>query len=224
MQKKLKQSTTLDEGQCEALVVALSREFALIQGPPGTGKSHVGIQLVRVLLANKAKASLGPIIVVCYTNHALDQFLEHLLAAGVEDIIRIGGNSSSKMLGGKNLRAASKQQYKSSSEAHALGLAFETKEFSQHILLVNLERLYRIQNNNWHSVQDHLRWNYSEIYQQFLLSGMSDSKPARVAPFDLWLTGNEENDAKLSPPCNPSRLENILLVAVKNVYSLALED
>ena len=129
MQKKLKQLTTLDEGQCEALVAALSRKFTLIQGPSGTGKSHVGVQLVRVLLANKTKASLGPIIVVCCTNHALDQFLEHLLAAGVEDIIRIGSNSSSK-IEGKNLRAASKQQYKSRSEARTLGLAFETKEFS----------------------------------------------------------------------------------------------
>jgi hypothetical protein len=33
---KLATRTELDRGQCEALMAALTREFALIQGPPGT--------------------------------------------------------------------------------------------------------------------------------------------------------------------------------------------
>lgn len=60
----LEMHTTLDRGQCGALYAALTREFALIQGPPGTGKSYVGVQLVRVLLQNKAKARLGPILIM----------------------------------------------------------------------------------------------------------------------------------------------------------------
>ena len=60
----LEQGTSLDRGQCEALHTALTREYALIQGPPGTGKSYVGVQLVRVLLENKAKANMGPILVM----------------------------------------------------------------------------------------------------------------------------------------------------------------
>ena len=56
--------TSLDRGQCRALVAALTREFAFIQGPPGTGKSYLGVQLMRVLLDCKAKANLGPVIVV----------------------------------------------------------------------------------------------------------------------------------------------------------------
>lgn len=39
-------------------------EYALIQGPPGTGKSYVGVQLFRVLLENKKKANLAPIVVM----------------------------------------------------------------------------------------------------------------------------------------------------------------
>ncbi|KAF2188466.1 hypothetical protein K469DRAFT_525717, partial [Zopfia rhizophila CBS 207.26] len=69
----------LDQGQCEAIITALTHEFALVRGPPGTGKSYIGLQLVKALLENKAKAQLGPIIVVCHTNHALDQFLERLI-------------------------------------------------------------------------------------------------------------------------------------------------
>lgn len=64
MLDKLQEFTFLDEGQCKALINALSSEFAFIQGPPGTGKSYLGVQLMRVLIANKDKAQLGPIVVV----------------------------------------------------------------------------------------------------------------------------------------------------------------
>jgi hypothetical protein len=56
--------TELDRGQCQALVAALTREYAFIQGPPGTGKSYLGVHLMKVLLDAKAKANLGPIVVV----------------------------------------------------------------------------------------------------------------------------------------------------------------
>lgn len=60
----LEARTQLDRGQCQALVAALTREFAFIQGPPGTGKSYLGVQLMRVLQACKLKARLGPVVVV----------------------------------------------------------------------------------------------------------------------------------------------------------------
>lgn len=61
---EIERRTTLDPGQCQALAAALCREFAFIQGPPGTGKSYVGVQIMRVLLACKIKADLGPVVVV----------------------------------------------------------------------------------------------------------------------------------------------------------------
>lgn len=61
---KLERQTELNRGQCQALTAALTREFAFIQGPPGTGKSYLGVRLMRVLLASKCKADLGPIVVV----------------------------------------------------------------------------------------------------------------------------------------------------------------
>lgn len=60
----LEAQTQLDRGQCQALIAAFTREFAFIQGPPGTGKSYLGVQLMKVLLNNKRKADLGPIVVV----------------------------------------------------------------------------------------------------------------------------------------------------------------
>jgi AAA domain len=225
VQRKLEQLTTLDKGQCEALIAALSREFALIQGPPGTGKSHVGIQLMRTLLANKAEASLGPIIVVCCTNHALDQFLEHLLVAGCEKIIRIGGNSSSKPLEGKNLSVVSKSERKTSTEKVKLGQAFDAKDFSEGVMRQQLEKLRGIQNPTWNSIRDHLCCNYSKIYQQFFCVDADGFKMfSKTAPFDLWTTGKGENIAKLNGPCAPPKLTIILAAATDNVYGLALED
>lgn len=34
---------------------------------------------------------VGPVLIVTFTNHALDQFLEGLLAAGLTDMVRVGG-------------------------------------------------------------------------------------------------------------------------------------
>jgi hypothetical protein len=62
--KKIESVASLDRGQCQALLAALTREFAFIQGPPGTGKSYLGLHLMRVLLEVKKKAKLGPVLVV----------------------------------------------------------------------------------------------------------------------------------------------------------------
>lgn len=93
---------------------------ASIRGPPGTGKTYVGVQIVRCLLHNTrnsdapaggegaSKPDVGPILCVCLTNHALDQFLEALLDAGVAApgcgaLVRFGGRSQSARLEAHNL-------------------------------------------------------------------------------------------------------------------------
>lgn len=66
--KSLTEHSTLDETQSSALLNSLSRSLALIQGPPGTGKSYTGEKIIKVLLANKEKGNLGPILCVCYVS------------------------------------------------------------------------------------------------------------------------------------------------------------
>lgn len=61
---ELEAKTTLDHGQCDAMITGLQNELALIQGPPGTGKSYVGVQLAQVLLANREQTKIGPIVCV----------------------------------------------------------------------------------------------------------------------------------------------------------------
>ncbi|KAI7270370.1 hypothetical protein KC345_g7443 [Hortaea werneckii] len=101
---ELARHSSLDHGQARAVVSSLSRSLALIQGPPGTGKSYTGVQLIKILLAHKKACNLGPILCVCFTNHALDQSLERLLDEGVSNIVRIGGRSKSDRLADVNLR------------------------------------------------------------------------------------------------------------------------
>ena len=74
----------LNESQCKAFQCALQREFAVIQGPPGTGKTYLGLKIVHTLLDNsrlwkeEEDEKSCPILVLAYTNHALDSFLEGL--------------------------------------------------------------------------------------------------------------------------------------------------
>ncbi|KAH8164140.1 hypothetical protein CIB48_g4136 [Xylaria polymorpha] len=116
----LTKKSTLDETQSLALLSSLSRSLALIQGPPGTGKSYTGEKIIKVLLANKGKGQLGPILCVCYTNHALDQLLEHLLDDGVKQIIRIGSRSKSERLENVNLRYVARTADRTKSEKSSL--------------------------------------------------------------------------------------------------------
>ncbi|KAK3611433.1 hypothetical protein CHS0354_027161 [Potamilus streckersoni] len=92
----------LDSSQYKALQTALTKELTVIQGPPGTGKSFVGLKIIELLLHNHSmwnpKNKQNPILVVCYTNHALDQFLEGVLYFCPEDIVLIGGGCNNEAL------------------------------------------------------------------------------------------------------------------------------
>ncbi|MXQ86631.1 hypothetical protein E5288_WYG012925 [Bos mutus] len=97
-----KEALRLDDSQMEALRFALTRELAIIQGPPGTGKTYVGLKIVQALLTNEPVWQISiqkfPILVVCYTNHALDQFLEGIYKCQKTSIVRVGGRSNSEIL------------------------------------------------------------------------------------------------------------------------------
>lgn len=84
----------MDDSQHKALQMAITKEIAIIQGPPGTGKTYVGLKIAHLLLHNKAmwteNVKMDPILVVCYTNHALDQFLVGISNYS-EKLVRIGG-------------------------------------------------------------------------------------------------------------------------------------
>mmetsp|Transcript_122692 Transcript_122692/g.308566 ORF Transcript_122692/g.308566 Transcript_122692/m.308566 type:complete len:1646 (-) Transcript_122692:74-5011(-) len=99
----LLQSLDIDPSQLAAIQHALTHAMALIQGPPGTGKTWVGLKIVQALLDNTREVRHSPILVVCYTNHALDQFLEGIFKF-CERIARIGSRSKSELMKSRNLK------------------------------------------------------------------------------------------------------------------------
>lgn len=80
--------------QFQSLVNGLESSLGQIQGPPGTGKSFIGALIMLLIL----KLTGHRVLVLSYTNHALDQFLEDLLNIGVktDDMVRIGLKSSAR--------------------------------------------------------------------------------------------------------------------------------
>ncbi|XP_019640137.1 PREDICTED: NFX1-type zinc finger-containing protein 1-like [Branchiostoma belcheri] len=97
----------LDDSQYQAVKMALTKEFSVIQGPPGTGKTYIGLKIVQALLKNKSvwltdqdlqNSPTRPILVVCYTNHALDQFLEGISEFYQTGIVRVGSRSQSEKM------------------------------------------------------------------------------------------------------------------------------
>ena len=81
----------LDDSQLNAIKNVFKNEIALVQGPPGTGKTYMAEILTKILLENIK----SPILVVCYTNHALDQFIERIMKY-TNQIIRIGGRCNNE--------------------------------------------------------------------------------------------------------------------------------
>ncbi|KAK3914768.1 NFX1-type zinc finger-containing protein 1 [Frankliniella fusca] len=101
----------LDESQYEAFKGALTQKVMLIQGPPGTGKTFLGLKVATTLLRNKEywqnSTRMRPMVIVCYTNHALDQFLMGLSKV-TSSIVRVGGGSKEKHLEKFSLRNMSR--------------------------------------------------------------------------------------------------------------------
>lgn len=109
----------LNPSQHQAFKSALTNKFAVIQGPPGTGKTFLALKITEVLLNNKVSGD-SPIVVICYTNHALDQFLEGILKY-TQNLIRIGSQSKNESLTKFNLNEIRKiEKFKRTSYASIL--------------------------------------------------------------------------------------------------------
>ncbi|KAH6916253.1 CbxX/CfqX family protein [Coprinopsis sp. MPI-PUGE-AT-0042] len=91
---KTKNEIVLDTSQAESLLLGLTRRVSLIQGPPGTGKSFLGALLAKSI---HDYTDLS-ILVVCFTNHALDDILTSLLDIGIPEgsMVRLGSKATSR--------------------------------------------------------------------------------------------------------------------------------
>ena len=85
----------VDTTQARALKNIFTHNVAIVQGTPGTGKTFVGAKFAQILLENFKQLNLGgPILCVCFTNHAIDAELvlgreKNLNVSLMERLVRI---------------------------------------------------------------------------------------------------------------------------------------
>lgn len=120
---RLRNETTLDDGQAAALCESLCRRLAFTQGPPGTGKTYLGVSMVKVLLASRPTHDQKPILVVCMTNHALDNFLDDLRDQGIAKLARLGRGSKEEWTQSHGLFSLARRTRKSPNERQRMKLA-----------------------------------------------------------------------------------------------------
>ncbi|KAK4895121.1 hypothetical protein LTR27_006727 [Elasticomyces elasticus] len=207
--------SSLDYGQAHAVVSSLSQSLALIQGPPGTGKSYTGVQLIKILLANKNAGDLGPIVCICYTNHALDQGLERLVEEGVSNVIRIGGSSKSELLASVNLRVVARKLDLSKVEKHERWVVMnKIDEESQEISNI-LRKMGELGSET--AVLSYLHMYYPDIHKQLLRSKGEDNFTVvdhrRGGCIEKWLRGSS---ARASTPGRPRTIQNLPIANMTN--------
>lgn len=194
--EEISERTGLDLTQSESLLNTLRREISLIQGPPGTGKSYTGEKLIQAMLSNKKRAKLGPIVCVCYTNHALDQLLEHLLDAGIKGIIRIGSRSKSARLQQFNLRVVAEEMDLTKVE--------RSKMFNLGRRLTGLQdELFRLlralsECDSLASLRDYLQSNHEQYYDQLFsvaedIEGFQEVRNTNRNAVEQWLAGGDRS-------------------------------
>ena len=217
----LRRKSTLDDAQQKSTISALSSCLALIQGPPGTGKSYSGIAIIKALLKNRNKAKLGPIICVCYTNHALDQLLEQLVKDGVEQLIRLGSRSKSEILQELNLHHIAKEVKSTKVEGHEKYLLFEQLDDVLDEIEPLVQGLKKAKN-----IEEYLRHHHPKHFQQLFGRGVDEEgfREVRGRKFNVlnsWLKGSPK---RITSTRQVSELINISLNDMSQVERSALYE
>lgn len=211
---KTKDQIILDGSQAESFLVGLTRRVSLIQGPPGaysfllrrifclgddltgTGKSFLGALLAKAIHDYTDQS----ILVVCFTNHALDDILTSLLEIGIpqDSMVRLGSKATSRTeplaLNKQNMGAFQRDKFEWT-------LIDEYKTNVQE-LSAQLRTAYdRFMNTvpSYQDIMDHLEFEDAEFFAAFKVpqsnDGMqiSDKKGKAIGDDYLlvrWKSGN----------------------------------
>lgn len=183
-----------DKAQRAAYDYALQNRVALVQGPPGTGKTYLGVALAETILAASPKTT---ILCVCYTNHALDSFLEDLLDAGITKLVRIGGMSKSERVQAYRIRELARNGTRhSQSQGRRYGLLKDKIEDAEkQIHFLQKKCSFKIGPKWWESVSQHLEDTDRAAYKQLEIGASVDKEGfGKVIAVDhlwkRWLAGD----------------------------------
>ncbi|KAJ7217780.1 hypothetical protein GGX14DRAFT_438313 [Mycena pura] len=157
-------TSRLDESQGEAIIDTLTRELAMIQGPPGTGKSFTGVEILRVLLANNVR----PILMIAFTNHALDHLLTSVLDAGIKNkVVRLGSRSADERI--SNFSLDNLEHSAGKSRLHnSFGHHYRELKSVQEEIKYLMKTLIKV-NVTSEEFRAHLKVQYTEHYEHLYL-------------------------------------------------------
>lgn len=125
----------------------------------------------------------------------MDQFLEELIKAGVKKLIRIGGQSKSKILEGHNLRVVSNGEGKTRNESSCAARTYEALQTKEPLIATSLGALHALRKEqNWgslkanilHRLKGHIKQRYPLVFNEFSRVGGDGYDVAGKDPFDVW--------------------------------------
>ena len=108
------------------------------------------------------------ILVVCYTNHALDSFLEDLLNVGITDMVRLGSSSKSDRLKEFNLfeKCSGKAAFTGEHSRRFGALRDKAEEAETTVARLTRSKLKEIGKGWWRTVEEHLEDTSQESWAQ----------------------------------------------------------
>ena len=196
--QRIKELTTLDDGQAVALYENLNRRIAFTQGPPGTGKTFLGVAEAEVILKSQSHEHRKPIVVVCMTNHALDDFLASLLKRNINKVVRLGTRSSCDWIERFLLHTVSRRVKANSDERRD---RFEARSQADSLTMLGMEWAEELSTEpGIRCLQAYLVKDHQEIAKQFeYLDRVSVretdyrllTRSSAGYAFKYWITGGD---------------------------------
>ncbi|KAG8869904.1 hypothetical protein FRB97_000632 [Tulasnella sp. 331] len=207
----LKAESRLDPSQADAVLNTLVSDVSMIQGPPGTGKSFCGTEILQVLVANKVR----PILLIAFTNHALDNILVQVLEKKITDkVVRLGSHSKHEVI----VKYGLKELLKTSSQS-GMGKAASAERWKLKDIQKDMETLMEKIVKRIVPIGDmgsHLTKQYpnhaneldkppfwvDKLFEDSLEWENADGRPVAATLLQFWLEGGDL--AFITPPAPPS--------------------
>lgn len=186
----------LDHSQQLSLKSAITSSVSITQGPPGTGKSFIGALATHFIL----KYTKAKILVITYTNHALDQFLEDLMDLGIDTdgMVRLGSKSTSRTA--HLALSTQRPKYRRGQDSWAMIDELKREAEGENQALWDAFNRYSEAQPSFYDFQNLLEFSeeYGGFYEAFLVPEDDDGfsiagrNGAKVQPdylFRLWASG-----------------------------------
>ena len=187
-----------------------------------------------MLIENKRIGPRNPLLCVCYTNHALDQFLEHLLDAYPDlKMVRFGSRTQSERLSGylmKNIwQQVSAQQLTVKSMKHQFGVLTKIiKTCEKEVQMLEASRENKTL--SWNEINHFVEIKFPEIYMQLeraevIIFGDNDfSFQGRENIFELWVNPLQRGRSEKGPRGTQVSMASNRYEALENEETSSLDD